>query len=189
MKVTAETNVIVRSLQTTTGGITNLSTNAIYSAGGFVGNGSGLTNLQHVLFEASSISNSTASVSPGANTWFPITNTLAFGNVTMAGWTVASNALIYTNSGTAMVHSAITLNVVKTGASSAVAYLKVYKSGSPINSSMQRQFINNTTDYASTALHPTFMATNGTVLQLWGLTTGNDNLLVSDLNWVVFHLK
>jgi len=171
-----------------------VATNNIYAGGtvtatnGFYGNAVGLTNIQHILFESGYQSNTVATISPGAWNWHLITNDLTLGNVTMPGWTLETNALVFTNSQPAMVHSAITLSYSTSIAATRTVYFRVYKNGSPIVSSLTRDTV-TTTDVESTALHPSFMASNGDRFQLYAMVNGTGDITVVDLSWVTFLVK
>lgn len=182
LKVTAETNVIVRSLQTTTGGITNLS------SAPFAGNAGALTNLPHILYEASSTSNATVTVSGGAGVWTLITNQLTATAGLMPGWTIATNAVIWTNTAMAMVHCAVTASFACSSANRNVQ-LAAYKSGTRIVPSIIRNNLATADVPQSTAMHPTFVISPGEYIQIYGLVEGTGNLTMVDMNMVFMSLK
>ena len=155
--------------------------------GTFNGSARGLTNLPHGLFEASYQSNVTATTVSAAHTWTLVQNNLTITDMSMGGFVVATNAVVWTNTYSAMVHMAATITYINAGNST--LKFSLAKNGTRIPAS-EIWNTGNATDYESTALHPTiFSVAPGDTFQLYGLNTANNNFTVVNLNIVGMHLR
>jgi len=153
-----------------------------------VGNAGLLTNVPHIIAEASYGTNDLANSVAVSTSWGEVTNNWELTSGSMAGWNVVSNGIQYVGSNPAMVHSATTLSYKGDNASSRDYYFAMGVNGSVLE---RGRIVDSATSLntESTAIHTFITVNSNDVVRLYVRSPSASGVTVITMNFVAMSLK